>query len=333
MKWHGGAAISTRAAPAADDVALADVLSGMRQQPKQLPAKFFYDTAGSILFDQICELPEYYLPRVETAILRAHVGDFAHRLGSHVAVVEPGSGASIKTLILLDALDKAAAYLPVDISHSHLMSAAAGLRPRYPSMDVLPVCADFTRPFRLPQPRIHPARTLVFFPGSTIGNFQRKEAIELLANMKDIAGPRGLLLVGADLRKDPRVLERAYNDSQGVTAAFNRNMLVHLNNRFGCDFDVASFEHRAFWNEAEGRIEMHLESTRAQSVRIGGERFSVARGERIWTESCHKYDRPGFAAMAVQAGLDVADVWVDEEERFSLQVLVPGHVFPRSRAH
>lgn len=333
MKWHGGAAFSTRAAPAADEAPLAEVLSGMRQRPKQLPAKFFYDATGSILFDQICELPEYYLPRVETAILRAHVGDFAHALGSHVAVVEPGSGASTKTLILLDALERPAAYIPVDISDSHLMAAAAGLRPRYPSMEVLPVCADFTRPFRLPLPRIHPARTLVFFPGSTIGNFQREEAIELLANMKDIAGSRGLLLVGADLRKDPRVLERAYNDSQGVTAAFNRNMLVHLNHRFGCDFDVGSFEHRASWNEAASRIEMHLESTRAQSVRIGGERFAIARGERIWTESCHKYDARGFAAMAAQAGLDVADVWVDEQELFSMQVLLPHRGFPRGQAH
>jgi len=321
MSPYGGAAPRTLAAPAADDAAIIELLDGLSRPQKQLPSKYFYDAVGSILFDQICELHEYYLPRIETAILRERVPAFARALGPHNLVFEPGSGASTKTLILLDALETPAAYVPVDISDSHLQLAAQGLRAHYPALEVLPVCADFTRPLRLPQPRTAPARTLVFFPGSTIGNFQRHEAVALLGNFRHAAGAGGLVIVGADLRKDPRVLERAYNDSTGVTAAFNLNMLTHLNRVFGSDFDVRAFRHRASWNDSASRIEMHLHSTRDQVVHVAGERFEIARGETLWTESCHKYDCRVFATMAAEAGLEVVDVWLDRQSLFSVQIL------------
>jgi len=315
------AAFVTRAAPAGDD-ARAEILAGLRSEPKQLPSKFFYDAEGSRLFDEICEQPEYYLPRVEASILRERMPAFAREMGPRVAVVEPGSGASTKTLILLDALDSPAAYVPVDISESHLVLAAERLRERYPHLEVLPVCADFTRPFRLPPSAVAPARTLVFFPGSTIGNFLAPQAIELLANLRRLAGQGGVVLIGADLRKDPAVLERAYNDAAGVTAAFNLNILSHLNREYGGNFDLAAFRHRAFWNDAASRIEMHLESTRDQVVRVAGERFTLVRGERIWTESCHKYTHEQFSRMAARAGLGIRDAWVDPQKLFSLQVAV-----------
>jgi L-histidine N-alpha-methyltransferase len=315
------AAFVTRAAPAVDD-ARAEILAGLRSAPKQLPSKFFYDAQGSRLFDQICEQPEYYLPRVETSILRERMPAFAQDIGPRVVVVEPGSGASTKTRILLDALQSPAAYVPVDISESHLVIAAEGLRQRYPHLEVLPVCADFTRPFRLPPSTQAPSRTLVFFPGSTIGNFLAPQAIELLANLRRLAGQGGVVLIGADLRKDPAVLERAYNDAAGVTAAFNLNILAHLNREYGGNFDPAAFKHRAFWNDAASRIEMHLESTRDQVVRVAGERFTLVRGESIWTESCHKYTHEQFARMAARAGLGILDAWVDPQNLFSLQLAV-----------
>jgi dimethylhistidine N-methyltransferase len=316
------AAFVTRAAPAADD-ARAEILAGMRGEPKQLPSRFFYDAEGSRLFDQICELPEYYLPRVETAILRERLPAFARRIGPGARIVEPGSGASTKTLILLDALESPAAYVPVDISESHLVLAAEHLKQRYPELEVLPVCADFTRPFRLPASTRTPSRTLVFFPGSTIGNFLPPDAVELLSHLRRLAGQNGVVMIGADLRKDPAVLERAYNDAAGITAAFNLNMLAHLNREYDGHFDLAAFRHRASWNETASRIEMHLESLRDQVVRVAGERFTLLEGESIWMESCHKYTHEQFARMAARAGLAIVDAWVDAQQLFSVQVAVP----------
>jgi dimethylhistidine N-methyltransferase len=306
----------------------AEIVASLRLTPKQLSSKYFYDAAGSVLFDQICEQPEYYLPRVETAILRERLPAFAREIGSRVMVIEPGSGASTKTLILLDALQSPAAYVPVDISYSHLTLAAKGLRQRYPALEVRPVCADFTRPFSLPRLHSEASRTLVFFPGSTIGNFDRGESVELLRHMRRIAGPGGLVLVGADQRKDPAILQRAYNDAAGITEAFNRNILTHLNREYGFDFDAGSFVHRAFWVETASRIEMHLESTRAQVVHAGAEHFEIARGERIWTESCHKYDAQSFGSMAADAELEVIDAWLDRDGFFSVQVLQAARTRP-----
>ena len=316
------AAVSfTRAAAHAGDRLLDEILAGLTAQPKFLYPKFFYDERGSILFDAICELPEYYLTRTETAILSERAPSFMRALGPGLRLIEPGSGSSAKTRILLDAMQTPASYVCVDISRSHLMAAAQALTARYPQVEILPVCADFTQPFEIPEGTTPAQSRLVFFPGSTIGNFDRDEAVALLAMMRDLAGMDGRLLVGADLRKSPRILEAAYNDAAGVTASFNLNLLARLNHEFGADFDLDAFVHRAPWVEEQSRIEMHLVSTRRQTVHIGGTEIGFEDGESIWTESCHKYDRVQFSALAREAGLDVIDVWTDREERFSVQLL------------
>jgi dimethylhistidine N-methyltransferase len=318
------AAISfTRAAAPAGDLLLQEILAGLTATPKFLYPKFFYDERGSILFDAICELPEYYLTRTETAILNERAPSFIRALGPGLRLIEPGSGSSAKTRILLDAMQPPASYVCVDISHSHLMMAARALTQRYPRIEILPVCADFTQPFEIPAGATPAASRLVFFPGSTIGNFDRHEAVALLAMMRDLAGMEGRLLVGADLRKAPRILEAAYSDAAGVTAEFNLNLLRRLNHEFGADFDLDAFVHRAPWVEEESRIEMHLVSTRPQTVHIGGAEIVFEAGESIWTESCHKYDRAQFAQLAREAQLAVIDVWTDREERFSVQLLQP----------
>ncbi len=312
-----------RGAAPAGDLLLAEILAGLTSRPKYLYPKFFYDERGSLLFDQICELPEYYLTRTETAILAARAPAFIRALGPGLRLIEPGSGSSAKTRILLDAMHTPASYVCVDISRSHLMAAARALAERYPEIEILPVCADFTQPFEIPAGTEPVESTLVFFPGSTIGNFDRSEAIALLAMMRDLAGMEGRVLVGADLRKSPQILEAAYNDAAGITAEFNLNLLERLNHEFGADFDLSAFMHRAPWVEAESRIEMHLVSTRRQMAHLGGVEIVFEEGESIWTESCHKYDRAQFAAMALDARLGVEAVWTDKEERFSAQLLRP----------
>jgi len=318
---HGAVARIVRAAPAGESAVLREVLAGLRESRKRLDPKYFYDERGSKLFDRICRQPEYYLTRTEVAILKARLPAFARNLGYHARVIEPGSGSSAKTRILLDALLAPACYVPVDISPTHLDKAAVALHKRYPALEVLPVVADFTGSFELPLGERPFDRTMVFFPGSTIGNLEPKEAVRLLAAMGRMAGRYGTVVVGADLRKDPRVLESAYNDAAGVTAAFNLNILAHLNKRFGADFDPDAFAHCAYWNPRAGRIEMHLVSGREQTVSIGGARIFFARDESIWTESCHKYEPAQLKAMARQASLKVDDVWLDPEKKFSVQIL------------
>lgn len=321
MSPHGAAAIVARAAPPSEGALQAEVIAGLCTHPKRLSPKYFYDELGSQLFDRICELPEYYLTRTEIGILEHELPAFGREFGAHARVIEPGSGASLKTRILLDALRAPAAYVPVDISPTHLEAAAEDLRTRYPGIDILPVCADFTQPFEVSQGHRPFDRTLVFFPGSTIGNFDPKGAVRLLEAMGRMSEPYGALIVGVDLKKDPHVLEAAYNDSEGVTAAFNLNALAHLNRRFNANFNLDDFAHCAFWNARASRIEMHLVSGREQTVTIGRQRIVFARDETIWTESCYKYDRAQFAALARRAGLRVDDVWMDNEKRFSVQVL------------
>jgi dimethylhistidine N-methyltransferase len=323
MSPNGAAASLMRAAAPAGDLLLAEILAGLTSKPKYLYPKFFYDERGSLLFDQICELPEYYLTRTETAILAERAPAFIRALGPGLRLIEPGSGSSAKTRILLDAMRPPASYVCVDISRSHLMAAARALAERYPAIEILPVCADFTQPFEIPVGTEPVRSTLVFFPGSTIGNFDRSEAVTLLGMMRKLAGVEGRVLVGADLRKSPRVLEAAYNDAAGITAEFNLNLLARLNHEFGADFDLGAFMHRAPWIEAESRIEMHLVSTRRQTAHLGGVEIAFEEGESIWTESCHKYDRAQFAAMALDARLGVEAVWTDKEERFSAQLLRP----------
>ncbi|MGH8398223.1 MAG: L-histidine N(alpha)-methyltransferase [Gammaproteobacteria bacterium] len=298
-----------------------EVLSGLREQQKMLSSKYLYDARGSRLFDAICELPEYYPTRIELGIMEAYVADMAAALGPHVLLVEPGSGSSLKTRLLLDHLPQPAAYVPVDISRTHLVSAADRLSQLYPELEILPVCADFSQPFAIPVPRRRAARTAIYFPGSTIGNFEPAAAIRLLKQLRRVAGAESGLLIGVDLQKDTAVLERAYNDAAGVTAAFNLNMLLHINRELKSDFDLSRFSHRAVYNTTEGRIEMHLVSLDNQSVEIAGEAFRFREGEYIVTEYSYKHTLPGFAALASKAGLAVEQVWTDDRRWFSVQYL------------
>jgi dimethylhistidine N-methyltransferase len=300
---------------------LPEVLRGLRKPAKELPCKYFYDERGSRLFDEICELDEYYLTRTELAILDRHAPEIAGLLGPACLVIEFGSGSGLKTRLLLDALPEPAAYVPVDLAQEHLLRSADELRARYPGLEVLPVCADFTADLELPTPRKPAARRAVYFPGSTIGNFGPRAAHRLLRRIARLCGPGGALLVGTDLQKDAAVLEPAYDDARGVTAAFNLNLLRRINRELGADFDLDAFRHRAVYNRARGRIEMHLVSLRDQAVRIGGEIFSFAEGESVRSECSYKYDLGRFRAQAAAAGLDVARVWTDERRLFAVQYL------------
>lgn len=292
------------------------LLEGLRARPKHISPTFLYDARGSQLFDLICEQPEYYPTRTETAILEAHAQSLARTVGPRAQLVELGSGASLKTRILLDRLPDLAAYVPVDISRTHLMEAAGQIARSYRNLQVLPVCADFTLPFVLPKTRRPVARTVVFFPGSTIGNFDHDEAVDLLASMREIAGPGGGAIVGIDLVKDVPTLIRAYDDAAGVTAAFNLNLLTRLNREFGADFDLSGFVHDAVWNARERRIEMHLVSLREQIVQVADERIEFAAGERIITEHCHKYTVESFREQAQAAGWSLRQFWFDERHYF-----------------
>lgn len=313
-----GRAVFARPEPA-DPGFLADVVAGLSAARKTLPCKYFYDERGSALFDRICELPEYYPTRTESRILRRSGREMAEAVGSNVLLVEYGSGSSLKTRLLLDRLASPAAYVPVDISGEHLLRAARGIADAYPGLEVLPVVADFTAEFALPAPRRVPWRRVAYFPGSTLGNFPRGEAVALLARMSRAMGVGGGLLIGVDLRKDPAILRAAYNDRAGVTAAFNLNLLVRINRELGGDFDIDGFVHEAVWNDRDGRIEMTLISRRRQTVRVGGVVFFFAPGETILTEYSCKYTPEGFAAMAGEAGFRPARLWTDDRAWFGIQ--------------
>jgi dimethylhistidine N-methyltransferase len=298
--------------------------AGLSAPRKTLPCKWFYDARGSALFERICELPEYYPTRTELGILERHAGEMAERIGPRSLLVEYGSGSSRKTRLLLDRLEAPAGYVPIDISRAALAASARALAAAYPALEVLPVCADYGAPLELPAPRTAPARRAVFFPGSTIGNFTPPEAGRFLARMARVAGDGGGVLIGADLRKDPAVLEAAYDDAAGVTAAFNRNLLARLNREAGADFPLERFQHRSVWNEAAGRVEMHLVSLDAREVTVAGRRFRFAEGETIHTENSYKYTLAGFAEIAAGAGLRVRRVWTDPRGWFSVQWLEAG---------
>jgi dimethylhistidine N-methyltransferase len=299
----------------------ADVMNGLRQPRKWISSMYFYDERGSKLFDEICKLPEYYPTRTELSIMEQYAGEMSALLGREVSLIEFGSGSSLKIRILLDHLESPTAYVPVEISREHLLNSARELERDYPDIQILPVCADFTAPFDLPHPEPVPKRNVVYLPGSTIGKFEPPDALDQLRQMRRVAKDNGALLIGVDLKKDPAILERAYNDAAGVTAAFNTNVLERLNRELGADFDLARFHHRAIWNAQESRIEMHLVSDRAQQVHIGGETFSFAAGEYIHTESSYKYLPEEFARMAAQAGFGLERVWTDDDGLFSVQYL------------
>ncbi len=304
----------------ASDNFLADVLHGLRQPQKKLSSKYFYDERGSQLFDQICELPEYYPTRTEMALLRSISGDVAELVGDGATVIEFGSGSSTKIRILLDALEDPRAYVPVDISRDHLLASAKDLADAYPDLQVVPVCADYTKPFDVPEIEGEKVRA-GFFPGSTIGNFTRNEAVSFLRAAASDVGHNNGLLIGVDLRKDEDILRAAYNDAAGVTAAFNLNLLERINRELDGTFDVDAFTHDARWMPEPGRIEMHLVSDRDQSVEVGGESFEFAAGESIYTEDSHKYDIAGFQALAAEAGWRAVQQWTDPDELFSIHLL------------
>ncbi len=296
------------------------VQRGLRKDQKQIPSKFLYDERGSKLFDKICELDEYYPTRTEIAIMRENGAAMADAIGPKARLVEYGSGSSLKTRLLLDRLEEdLATYVPVDISKSHLLESAEALAADYPSIPIQPVCADYTTAFDLPEPPRPARRTVGYYPGSTIGNFRRDEARAFLAQIADTVGPEGGLLIGVDLKKDVDVLKAAYDDAEGVTAAFNKNLLRRMNRELDATFDLDTFEHLVLWNEERGCIESHLRSTTAQSVIVAGESFVFEEGETIHTEDSHKYTLGGFATLAAEAGFEVESVWTDERSYFSVQ--------------
>lgn len=304
------------------DRMLSEVLAGLRRRRKRLPCKYFYDATGSRLFDQICELDEYHLTRTELSIMRTHGREMADAIGPEALLIEYGSGSSTKTRILLDHLDAPAGYVPIDISGEHLRQSARALSEKYPALEVLPVCADYTRRFHIPTPSKRDAGRVVYFPGSTIGNFEPDDALEFLRGIAHVCGNGGGLIIGVDLKKDPAVLHAAYNDAAGVTAAFNLNILARLNRELGADFDLDAFAHYAFYNPRLGRIEMHLVSLAAQRVAIDGESIAFADGESIFTESSYKYSPADFTRLATAAGFTGRRIWTDANELFSIHYLV-----------
>ena len=296
---------------------LEDVVAGLSLPQKALPPKYFYDAKGSKLFEKICRLPEYYLTRAELSLTRRHIASIGKFAGRGCELLEYGSGESLKTRLLIRAL-RPKAYLPVDISASALERAAAQLSRAFPWLRITPVAADFSRPLDLPAPR-HPR--VAYFPGSTIGNLTPEDAHGFLVRARAHAGR---MLIGTDLKKDANVLHAAYNDSRGVTAAFNLNLLERINRELGGDFDLRHFAHYAFYNAAHGRIEMHLISLQKQKTSIGRHRFTFERGESIHTENSYKYSVDGFRALAVNAGFRQERCWSDRKGLFALHGIQTG---------
>ena len=297
-----------------------DAIAGLGNKPKWLSAKYFYDDHGSALFEQITVLPEYYPTRTELGILKDRANDIARLIPLGAALIEFGSGSTVKARIVLGAA-AVAAYVPVDISAGFLSSEAARLKRDLPGLQIHPVAADFTKPFELP-PAIRARPRVGFFPGSTIGNFVPAEAEQFLGHAARLLGRGAHFIVGIDLVKDAAVLNAAYNDAAGVTAAFNLNLLRRMNRELGADFDLASFRHRAFFNPTASRIEMHLESTTAQKVHVCGQAFAFAAGETIHTESSYKYTLDSFQALATRAGWSPVTAWTDPARNFSVHALV-----------
>ncbi|MEE9166191.1 MAG: L-histidine N(alpha)-methyltransferase [Candidatus Neomarinimicrobiota bacterium] len=303
------------------DVVRREVLSGLQKPVKELPCKLFYDEKGARLFDEICDLDEYYLTRTEIAIIESKIGEIASLMGPHCLLVEYGSGSSRKSRLLLDNLKNIAAYVPIDICREQLMEVTASLCESYPDLDVLPVCADFTGDFELPKIDRPVSKRVVFFPGSTIGNFHPREVVRFLRHIAGICGEGGGLLIGVDLVKDPLILHEAYDDPDGVTAQFNMNILERINRELGADFQTGQFSHFAVYNENVGRVEMHLVSQTDQEVRVDGVDISFGVGETIWTESAYKYSPERFRRLAGLAGFNVEKTWTDERKLFSVHYL------------
>jgi len=299
-----------------------EVLDGLRKSQKELPSKYFYDERGSYLYERICTLDEYYLPRTEVAIMEAYKEEIVKLLGPNTCLIEYGCGNCAKTRILLDRLPTPSAFVPIDISRGQLLRVAEELAACYSGLEVLPVCADYTISFELPTPKRPSDRTVVYFPGSTIGNFDPTPARNFLEHIARVCGPSGALLIGIDLKKDPAVLHCAYNDREGITAAFNLNLLERINRELNGDFQLDQFQHYAFYNPGEGRIEMHLVSMRDQIFHLDDLSIPFTKGESIWTESSYKFNLGDFEQMAAAASFKVGRVWCDERQWFSVQYLV-----------
>jgi L-histidine Nalpha-methyltransferase len=318
LKPAGDIETNLAAPPAPSDLAR-DVITGLSASPKRLSAKYFYDEAGSRLFDEITRLPEYYPTRTELQILRTHAGRIGAYAAPGSALVEFGSGSTAKARLLLQHMPLVRAYIAVDISAEFVNGEAARLRADFPALEVVAVAADFTVPFALPAEATALPR-MGFFPGSTIGNLHPAAASEFLIRARRLLGCAPLI-IGVDLDKDAKILFDAYNDAQGVTAAFNRNLLRRINRELGGDFDPAAFEHVAFYNREQHRIEMHLASVRGQTAHVLGRRFEFSAGETIHTENSYKYTLDGFAELAARSGWRVAAVFTDPRRYFSVQVL------------
>ncbi len=299
---------------------LAAVAQGLSAEKKALPCKFFYDEVGSKLFEEICGLEEYYPTRTEEQILRDNRDEIAGLMGEGAELIEFGCGSLNKVRILLGAMDAPSRFIPIDISREHLLAAAKDLAKDFPNLPIAPVCADYTEPLVLPN-GAEGAKKIVFFPGSTIGNFSPLDAVGFLARIADIVGKGGDLLIGVDLKKDHAVLNAAYNDAQGVTAAFNLNLLRRINDELGANFELTAFAHEAFYSEDEGRVEMHLRSTRNQEVTIANDTYRFEKGETIHTENSYKYDLEEFHDTATKAGYTPLHSWVDEDGLFSVHYL------------
>jgi dimethylhistidine N-methyltransferase len=296
-----------------------DVVAGLSLPQKALPPKYFYDAAGSRLFERICRVPEYYPTRAELALTRRHLPDIARFAGRGSALIEYGAGEGLKTRILIRGV-RPSVYLPIDISEDALYRAAKRLQREFPKLSIVAMKGDFSRPLDIPA-FSRRERRLVYFPGSTIGNLTPDEAHAFLGMTRGQVGRSGAMLVGVDLKKDPALLHAAYNDSRGITAAFNLNLLARINRELGGDFDPRRWRHYAFYNAAAGRVEMHLASLARQSARIGSHRFEFERGETIHTENSYKYSIEGFQALARAAGFRPAKVWLDPKGLFALHGL------------
>ncbi len=298
-----------------------EVISGLSQPQKALNPKYFYDERGCELFEAICGLPEYYPTRTEMAMMQTHGREMAQRLDPGCALIEYGSGSGRKTRLLIGEL-KPSVYVPIDIAAAQLRASSMLLAETFPDLNIVAVCADYSRPLELPElERLNACRRAIYFPGSTIGNFTVAEARQFLRHACRLVGTGGAMLVGVDLKKDHAVLHAAYNDAQGVTAAFNLNLLARINRELGADFDLAAFRHHAFYNADAGRIEMHLVSLKDQRVTLGGHVFPFRGGETIHTENSYKYSVAEFQALARSAGFEPDHCWIDPQRLFAVHYL------------
>ena len=305
-------------APPASSDFLTDVIAGLSSEPRTLLCKYFYDERGAALFQKICELPEYYITRTEIDILDRYRAEIAAHLGPQIDLIGLGTGSGTKTRILIDALEKPAVYIPVDISEKQLRKSTALFHKIFPDLEILPVCADYLQPVALPSPSRKATRNVVYFPGSTIGNFGPDEATEFLRRIANVCRHDGALLIGVDLRKDRDVIEAAYNDTAGITAQFNLNLLARANRELGADFDLQHWLHRAIYNSDAGRVEMYLISQIDQAVHIGDYTFGFRSGEKIVTELSYKYAPEGFAGLARNAGFEFQKIWTDDARLFGV---------------